>query len=75
LSGFLRQSQTSGLSLVLVITGRGREGDETRGVLRRLVPLWLALPEMRGIVTGFQEAGTRQGGPGALYVRLRRRRP
>jgi DNA-nicking Smr family endonuclease len=37
-----------------------------------MVPQWLALPELRGLVLGFEEAGPRQGGGGALYVRLRR---
>ena len=78
LIGFLRRAQASGHGLVLVITGRGRAGegaqDETRGVLRRMVPHWLGLPELRTTVLGFQEAGTRQGGAGALHVRLRRRR-
>lgn len=77
LIGFLRRAQRSGQSIVLVITGQGR-GDAAaggRGVLRRLVPLWLGLPELRGIVLGFQQAAPRQGGAGALYVRLRRVRP
>lgn len=74
LIGFLRRAQASGHGLVLVITGRGRDGDEARGVLRRMVPLWLGAPDLRSLVVGFQEAGTRQGGAGALYVRLRRAR-
>ena len=79
LLGFLRGAQASGQGLVLVITGRGSPerlgtGGGERGVLRRTVPLWLALPDMRGLVLGFEEAGTRQGGAGALYVRLRRAR-
>ena len=72
LLGFIRRSHGAGLGLVLVITGRG--GGEGRGVLRRMVPHWLGLPGLRQVVLGFQEAGTRQGGAGALYVRLRRRR-
>jgi DNA-nicking Smr family endonuclease len=74
LLAFLRGAQASGHGVVLVVTGRGREGDEARGVLRRMVPHWLALAELRSVVLGFQEAGTRQGGAGALYVRLRRPR-
>lgn len=74
LLGFLRRAQGEGHGLVLVVTGRGREGDEARGVLRRLVPLWLGARELRPLVLGFQEAGIRQGGAGALYVRLRRAR-
>jgi DNA-nicking Smr family endonuclease len=37
-----------------------------------MVPQWLALPDLRAVVLGFEEAGPRQGGGGALYVRLRR---
>ncbi|TDR87173.1 Smr/MutS family protein [Enterovirga rhinocerotis] len=74
LLGFLRRGQAAGHGLVLVVTGRGRDGQEGRGVLRRMVPLWLGAPDLRGLVLGFQEAGTRQGGAGALYVRLRRLR-
>ena len=43
-----------------------------RGVLKRMVPHWLRLPELRGIVIGFESASVRHGGEGALYVRLRR---
>ncbi|MDB5558765.1 MAG: Smr protein/MutS2 [Enterovirga sp.] len=76
LVGFLRRAQGSGHRLVLVVTGKGRPEDHLRpsdrGVLRRMVPHWLALPELRRIVIGWTEAGPRQGGAGALYVRLRR---
>jgi len=44
------------------------------GVLRRAVPLWLAMPDFRAIVLGFEEAAPHHGGTGALYVRLRRDR-
>jgi DNA-nicking Smr family endonuclease len=48
--------------------------DGERGVLRRQVPLWLALPDLRSLVVGFEEAHVAHGGEGALYVRLRRAR-
>lgn len=76
LAAFLRSAQASGHRLVLVVTGRGAgrgDGDE-RGVLRRQVPHWLRLPDLRAIVSGIEEAGPRQGGEGALYVKLRRPR-
>jgi DNA-nicking Smr family endonuclease len=41
-------------------------------VLKRQVPLWLALPEFRSLVVGFEDAHIGHGGQGALYVRLRR---
>ncbi len=74
LSAFLRSQQASGARIVLVVTGKGREGSEGRGVLRESVPHWLAGGELRPFVVGFEEAHRRHGGGGALYVRIRRRR-
>jgi len=71
---FLRQASAREARLVLVITGKGARGDGERGVLKRQVPQWLALPEFRSLVIGFEDAGVRHGGEGALYVRLRRMR-
>lgn len=80
---FLLGAQDSGHSLVLVITGKGDPErlmshgpafGEGRGVLKRAVPLWLAEPDLRAVVVGFEPAGRRHGGEGALYVRIRRRR-
>ena len=75
LSGFLHRAHSNGLSFVLVITGKGKIGAESeRGVLRRQVPQWLALPEFRSLVVGFEQAHIGHGGEGALYVRIRRAR-
>ena len=80
---FLMEAQASGHALVLVITGKGDPErlmssgpafGEGRGVLKRAVPLWLAEPDLRAVVVGFESAGRRHGGEGALYVRIRRRR-
>jgi DNA-nicking Smr family endonuclease len=73
---FLQNASGDGLTFVLVITGKGRaaDPDSGRGVLRRQVPQWLALPEFRSLVVGFDEAHVGHGGEGALYVRLRRAR-
>jgi DNA-nicking Smr family endonuclease len=73
LGDFLHRAHADGLSFVLVITGKGKTGAESeRGVLRRAVPQWLALPEFRTLVVGFEEAHIGHGGAGALYVRIRR---
>ena len=73
LRDFLHRAHADGLTFVLVITGKGKTGAETeRGVLRRAVPQWLALPEFRAMVVGFEEAHIGHGGAGALYVRIRR---
>jgi DNA-nicking Smr family endonuclease len=74
---FLRQAQADDVRIALVVTGKGaaradgHHGGE-RGVLKRQVPLWLALPEFRSLVVGFEDAHIGHGGQGALYVRLRR---
>lgn len=72
---FLRRAQAQDAKTVLVITGKG--GDDPvreRGVLRRQVPLWLALPDFRKFVVGFEPAHVAHGGEGAFYVRVRRPR-
>jgi DNA-nicking Smr family endonuclease len=69
---FLRSASTRDARLVLVITGKGRRGDGESGVLKRQVPQWLALPEFRSLVVGFESAHISHGGEGALYVRVRR---
>jgi len=76
---FLEDAQAQGAKLVLVITGKGKSPDEVgigdeRGVLRRAVPGWLSGIEFRHLVAGFDEAGHRHGGGGALYVRIKRKR-
>ncbi|HZH28662.1 MAG TPA: Smr/MutS family protein [Azospirillaceae bacterium] len=58
---------------VLVITGKGSVG-EGGGVLRRAVPRWLNEPPLRERILGINEAAQRDGGVGALYVLLKRRR-
>jgi DNA-nicking Smr family endonuclease len=88
LRGFLNASRARGLRLVLVITGKGSgdyarhtlhgathwDAPEREGRLRRLLPQWLAEPELSAMVVAFQPAHPRHGGGGAWYVRMRRKR-
>ena len=79
LLGFLRRAQADGAKIALVVTGKGARsnagaGVGAHGVLKRQVPLWLALPEFRPFIVGFDEAHGSHGGQGALYVRVRRAR-
>ncbi|MFC7395917.1 Smr/MutS family protein [Chelatococcus sp. GCM10030263] len=82
LVGFLQRAQRADLRLVVIITGKGGARFEAgagdlfaeRGILRRVVPQWLAAADLRSVVLGYGEAGREHGGAGALYVRLRRRR-
>ncbi len=73
LGGFLAAAQDGGRRCVLVITGKGR-GAEGGGVLRAAVPRWLNEPGQRERVVIFCHATPRDGGEGALYVLLRRRK-
>lgn len=76
LLNFLHHASDNGMSFVLVITGKGRtvEPGAERGLLKRMVPEWLGLPEFRSVVVGFETAHIGHGGEGALYVRVRRAR-
>ena len=79
---FLARCQADGLRHVLVITGKGGKPDENatrnfweaeeRGILRRLVPQWLAEPSFRLHVVSFTESAMKHGGSGALYVTIRK---
>ena len=69
---FLLRAQEDGARAVLVITGKGVQGD---GILRRRAPDWLAEPAVRSVVAGVSEAHRRHGGAGALYVALKRKAP
>lgn len=73
LAAFLAETHGTGKRCVLVITGRG-QGANSEGVLRREVPRWLREPPHRERVLAFVPARPKDGGEGALYVLLRRRR-
>jgi hypothetical protein len=70
LEAFIERAFQEGFRAVLVITGKGVQGD---GVLRRAVPGWLAAKHLSHMVAGFSEAARHHGGAGALYVALKRK--
>ena len=72
LNDFVAEAADAGQRCVLVITGKGRGGSE--GVLRRMVPHWLNQAPLRPLILGVAQAQPRDGGSGALYLLLRRRR-
>ncbi|HXZ00590.1 MAG TPA: Smr/MutS family protein [Stellaceae bacterium] len=67
LDRFIARAQDGGKRCLLVITGKS-------GVLRETVPRWLNEAPNRGRLLAFSPAQPRDGGPGALYLLLRRRR-
>jgi DNA-nicking Smr family endonuclease len=77
---FVKGAHQMGFAVILVVTGKGASGTddrgvfEERGVLRRTVPHWLRMADMRSFVIGFEAAAPHHGGSGALYVRIRRKR-
>jgi len=77
LRSFILKAQRDGLKVVLVVTGKGNLADhdpsfDQRGVLRRNLPLWLRMPDLRPAIIGFEEASRQHGGSGAFYVRIRK---
>ncbi len=76
---FILNAQSAGLRLVLVITGKGKRGQDIgpipqrMGALRHQVPQWLRLPPLGPAVLQISEAHLKHGGSGAYYIYLRRR--
>jgi DNA-nicking Smr family endonuclease len=70
LQNFLQNAHRAGARAVLVITGHGRGGE---GVLKKNLPLWIARPPLRAIVSGYARAHRTHGGAGAVYVFLKRK--
>ncbi len=74
LEDFIEAAWRAGKREVLVITGKGTRSDGSFGVLRSQVPLWLNMAPNRARITAFTYAAAKDGGEGALYVRLKRQR-
>lgn len=83
LNSFIARQAALGRRCVLVITGKGRPdwqrtawGTEERetGVIRRALPGWLGDHPNKDRVLAFAPAQPQDGGSGAWYVLLRRRR-
>ncbi len=82
-TGGLVKYYNQGKRCVLVITGQGteksKENDaiwwETKpGLLRRMLPQWLKQQPLSDIVLQIHPAKQKDGGAGAFYVLLRRKR-
>lgn len=74
LDRFIGRAAGAGRRCVLVITGKGARSPTGEGVLRAAVPAWLNHPVNRAHILAYCRAQPRDGGGGALYVLLRRRR-
>jgi len=69
---FVHAAAKANKRYVLIITGKGRMSETPGGVLRRAVPQWLRRPPLSTLISGIDEAAPRDGGEGALYVRIKR---
>ena len=81
LKSFIISSAADDCRVVLVITGKGRLSDDTtdaipqrRGVIRRSLPYWLGSAPLNDLVLQIAPAQAKDGGGGAFYVYLKRRR-
>ena len=71
LNQFLLSASARGDRTVLVITGKGKSGQ---GILRNQLPFWLNQPPLEGLIVALDHAVARDGGAGAFYIRLKRKR-
>jgi DNA-nicking Smr family endonuclease len=73
LAAEIERAQAAGLRCVLVVHGRGLH-SEGPAVLREGVSEWLTAAPLAGRVMAFASARSEDGGSGASYVLLRRKR-
>lgn len=74
LTRFVLDAAGCGHRCVLVITGKGKGLGEERGILRRRLADWLSAPPLAALVLRRQEAAPKDGGAGAFYLYLKRKR-
>ena len=72
LNEFIFECYENGLRNVLVITGKGSVTEG--GILRRMLPKWLNSSSIRDMIIAIEVAIPRDGGTGAYYVIIRRKR-
>ncbi len=74
LVGFFKGSYHKGLRTVLVVTGRGLNSPNNTPVLRNKLAEWLTKEPFKRVILAFCTAAPEDGGPGAIYVLLRKYR-
>lgn len=74
LRDFLRSCWFKGLRVVLLVPGRGLNSIDGKGILRQKLQLWLTQEPFKRIVLAFCTARPHDGGPGSIYVLLRKYR-
>jgi len=69
---FIRRSWHRGMRTLLLIPGRGKNSPAGMAVLRERVQFWLTQEPLKRVVLAFCTAKPVDGGPGSLYVLLRK---
>ena len=68
LEDFINQSIENGKRLILIITGKGKEGE---GVIKNNIISWLNNESLRNKILAVNHASKKHGGSGAIYILLR----
>ena len=71
---FILGAVRTGLRCVLIVHGRGRNSPGQIPVLKDRLQQWLTRAKLARLVLAFATARPHDGGPGAMYVLLRRER-
>ena len=76
---FVKNAYIDNLRCILIITGKGLPHPEDdiyakHGIIKEKVPQWLNTPQLRPLILSISYAQIKDGGNGALYVLLRRKR-
>ena len=74
LAAFIRHGYQSGKRHLLVITGRGKNSPGGTPVLRERVQAWFTRDPFKRVILAFCTAKPGDGGAGAVYVLLRKRK-
>jgi len=70
LSVFIEESFIRNKKKLLIITGKGKD---SKGVLKRMLPLWLDGYNFKKYIESIEEAKLSDGGSGALYIYLKKK--
>lgn len=76
---FVKNAYIEGFRCILIVTGKGSSHLDNdiftkHGILKERVPVWLNTPQLRPLILSVTHAQIKDGGEGALYVLLRRKR-
>ena len=74
LAQFVRNAYQNGKRHLIVVTGRGKNSPGGVPVLRERVQTWFTRDPFKRVVLGFCSAKPGDGGAGALYLLLRKRK-